>query len=678
MSKTVAPYGSWISPVTAQSYADRSVLLTQLRVDGTNTYWVEGSPRRGGRKVLLCRTALGQTSEALPLLEGSRLVHTESRVHEAGGRAYAIKDGTIVVSDGTDDRVYRFDSSKPNSQLVPLTQLGKCRYGDFEIDQARGIVYAVQEDHTDPEDVTHQLVSIPLDGTGARDTSLIRAICDGTDYVSSPTLSPDGTKLAWVTWDNPALPWTYSQLRVAALDELGVPHSQTVVVDRDKVAVTEPRWTLDGDLVHIDDSTGWKNLYRTEGFQTQEGEPEDAWATRLRTRVLHPARRSFSAPRWHLGMHSYDNLDHDHLICTWAENSTWHLGTIQLNNGMLEEWDIGWWPIGNIAAGDQRIVFVGDSPTHYPAIVSVSKKGLHTVRDSNEAEIDQEMNSLAQRVSWPTRDGEEAYGFYYAPQNPGFEAPEGELPPLITMVHSGPANSAMPGFSLARQYWTTRGFAVLDVNYRGSTGVDRAYLDALDGQFGVLDVTDTVDGVNWLVEQGLADPKRVAISGAGTGGFTVLSALTTTDTFSAGMSRYGVGNLARTAVTAPPIDGVHIKHLMGSQDFSEPIWQQRNPENFLKNISAPLLLQQGSEDTIMPPAETERIYNALVEDGKEVAYILFEGEGHDFVRAETLEMAWRTELAFYADIWGIELQHPVPVPIVNRADRPVPNPLPEG
>lgn len=675
MSKVVAPYGSWISPVTAQSYAGRSVLLTQLRIDGTDIYWVEGSPRKEGRKVLLRRNALGQTSEALPLLEGSRLVHAESRVHELGGRAYAVKDGFLVVSDGSDDRVYRFDSNDHNSQLLPLTQLGKRRYGDFEIDRARGVVYAVEEDHTDPEDVTHHLVSIPLDGSGVRSPELIRPICDATDYVSSPSLSPDGSKLAWVTWDNPDLPWTYSQLRVAALDEEGRPGIQTIVVDRDKVSVTEPRWTMDGDLVHIDDSTGWKNLYKTEGFQVQEGEPEDAWISRLRTRVLHPARRSFSAPRWHLGMHTYDNLDHEHLICSWSEGSTWHLGTVQLSNGMLEEWDVGWWPIGNVAAGIRDVVLVADSGTHYPSIVKISKKGVASVRDSNEAEIDQDLNSPAQPISWPTRDGQKSHGFYYAPNNPEFEGPPGELPPLITMVHSGPANSALPGLSLARQYWTTRGFAVLDVNYRGSTGLDRGYLDALEGQFGSLDVADTVDGVEWLAAKGLIDPDRVAISGNSTGGFTVLSALTTTDIFSAGTSRYGLGNLADATKTASPIDAVYIKRLVGSQDLSDPIWEKRNPENHLADISAPLLLQQGADDTIMPPSETERIYEKLVDLGKEAAYILFENEGHGFVRADTLEMAWRSELAFYADVWGIKLQHPVPVDIANRADRPVANPI---
>lgn len=664
MSKAIAPYGSWESPLTANSFAARSVVLSQVRVDGADIYWVEGSPQRQGRGVLLRRDALGQTSEVLPLLEGTRLVDVTTHVHEYGGRAYSVKDGLIVFSDGLDNRVYLYDTRKAHAMVHPLTQLSKRRYGDFFIDDARGMVYAVQEDHTAPGEPVNTLVAIPLDGSAHRDRSRIVTVFEGTDFVSSPTLSPDGDKLAWLTWNHPEMPWTKSELHVASLDRHAAPQVSVVLVDRPGVCVYEPRWTLDGDLIHIDDSTGWASMYRTEGFTSKPGQPDDAWAIKLRTRALHPGRRAFSHPHWLLGLHSYDNLDHDHLICSWHEESSWHLGTMRLDNGLLEEWETGWWPVGNVAAADERVVFLGDSPTQTSTIVSVEGPKVRVVRSSTIS-IDQAYISPAKPVAWPTRDGAEAYGYYYQPSNVRFEGPEDERPPLIVMVHGGPTDAFRPGLDLGVQYWTTRGFAVLAVNYRGSTGYGREYRTALDGNYGVMDVTDCVDGVTWLVESDLVDPKRVAIRGASSGGFTVLAALTSTDVFSAGTSRYGMSDLRKIAQDTHKFELTYAQLLLQSDDLSDPIWAERSPIEHIGQISAPLLLLQGTEDKVVPPNQTEEIYDELVELGKPVARVLFEGEGHGFRFAASRERAWRTELSFYARVWGIQIHHPVDVPLQN-------------
>lgn len=350
MSSAVAPYGEWDSPINGESFTARSVTLSQVRVDGPDTYWVEGHPKEDGRGVLLRRDALGQTSEVLPLLDGVRLVDVRTRVHEYGGRAYAVLGGLIVFSDGFDGRVYRFDTRAPSRGLVPLTPLSRVRYGDLEIDEVRGIVYAVAEDHSAPGEPVNTLVAIPLDGLAGRDASALATVFSGTDFVEAPSVSPDGTKLAWLTWNHPDMPWTRSQLHVATLGFGGELRTSITLVDRPDVCVYEPRWTLDGDLIHVDDSTGWANLYRTEGFVWRDGEEADAWTTRLRTRPLHPGRQAFSHPHWRLGLHSYDNFDHDHLICSWAEDLTWHIGTVRLDNGLEEEWATGWWPIGNVAS----------------------------------------------------------------------------------------------------------------------------------------------------------------------------------------------------------------------------------------------------------------------------------------------------------------------------------------
>lgn len=665
MKPTVAPYGSWASPLTAKSYADRSVFLTQLRVDGTDVYWVEESPKLEGRKVLLRRSALGRTGEILPLLEGTRLPDVETHVHGLGGRAYTVKEGVVVFSDGTDDRVYSFDTTGARQQVKPLTYMDGYRYGDFVIDETRDLVYAVREEQAG-ELTRSTLVAIPLDGSGARDGDKIITIFSGDDFVASPRLSPDRHKIAWLTWNRPELPWTKTELQVGSLTESGELATQVTLVDMPDVMVSEPRWTLEGDLVHIDDSTGWANLYRTEGFELQGSEPEDAWASRLRTRALHPGARNFSHPKWQLGLHSYANLDSEHIVCSWSEGPEWHIGTVQLSNGLLEEWDTGWWPTGNIAAGEGRVYFVGDAADRYSAILKVSNSRVRVLRESTDVTIDSAFNSPAKFVSWTSRDGAALEGLYYAPKNPGFVGPEGDLPPLITMVHSGPAETALPGLSLRHQYWTTRGFAVLDVNFRGSSGLGREYREALDGQFGILDVHDVVDGVRWVLDRQLADPERVAISGSLSGGFTALRALAETDIFSAGTSQGGYLDLREVALTAPPVVGGYLRRLVGTGDMEDKVWDERSPLNQVEDIDAPVLLLHGTNNDLVPLAQVVQFFDKLVLAGNPVALVSFQNEGRTLQRSDSLEQAWRTELAFYAELWDIELQHPVPVPLVNR------------
>jgi len=665
MSPVVAPYGEWSSPITGDSFTARSVSLSQVRVDGPDTYWVEGHPQEAGRNVLLRRSAMGQTAEVLPMIDGVRLPDVRTRIHEYGGRAYAVRGGVLVFSDGFDGRVYRYDVNAPTRGLVALTPLSGIRFGDFEFDDARGVVFAVAEDHTGPGEPVNTLAAIPLDGLAARDASLIDTVFSGTDFVESPSVSPDGTKIAWLTWNHPEMPWTRSALHVAALGFAGEFRTSVTLVDRPGVCVYEPRWTLDGDLVHVDDSTGWANLYRTEGFTWRDGEDADAWTTRLRTRPLHPGRQAFSHPHWQLGLHSFDNFDNGHLICSWAEDMTWHVGTVQLDNGLEEEWATGWWPIGNVASEDGRVVLLADSATHTPAIVQIRDGLTEVIRPSSEAEIDADMVSVAQLLTWPTADGEQAHGFYYPPVNPGFVAPQGTRPPLIVNVHGGPTSSARPGLSIAFQYWTSRGFAVLDVNYRGSTGVGRDYRERLTGNWGITDVSDCADGARYLIDRGLVDPARIAIRGSSAGGFTALGALVSTDVFTAGTSLYGISDLRALARDTHKFESRYACRLLGSSDTSDPVWQERSPLFHVDAISAPLLLLQGSDDTVVPPAQSEQMRDAMVANGRPVALVVFDGEGHGFRRADTIKQAWADELGFYGAVWKLSVDGGADVAVAN-------------
>lgn len=668
MEPQIAPYGTWKSPITPETITERTVTLSQLRVDGPDIYWVEDNPRRPGRSVLLRRDAMQQTREVLPMLEGSRLVNVSTHVHERGGRAYAAKDGNLVISDGTDNRVYFFRIPDRNRELVPLTQLGQQRFGDFEIDLSRGLVYSILEDHSQVEEggePTNVLATIPLDGSATRDASKVKTIFAKTDFVSSPTLSPDGTKLAWLTWNRPEMPWTKSELHVGDLDEQGNLISDVVIVDRPDVCAYEPRWTLDGDLVHVDDSTGWANFYRTEGFSRRGSEPLDAWQNRLRTRSLHPGSRAFSRPHWELGLHSYDNLDNEHLVCAWSEDSAWHIGTMRIDNGLLEEWNLGWEPVGNVAVSGERVIFLGFREDEAPTILEVRDAKASVVRPSSEALVDDDHLSMAQRISWETRDGWRVYGLYYPPTSADYQAPRGELPPLLVTVNRVPTMSNRAGLEPRIQYWTSRGFAVLCPNPRGSTGRGRTYREALNGHWGDRDVKDIIDGVEHLADQGMIDPERVAIRGESFAGITILSALEKSDVFSAGTLISGVSDISPEALTSNKFVAFYPGRLMGVTGPDDPRLKELSPCAHLDKVSAPVLLIHGTDDQMIPVAQAQKTYDCLVELGKPAAIELFAGEPHIFTHDRVVHEMLRDELGFYGKIWDIPVDDGARVDIKN-------------
>lgn len=668
MSTNTAPYGSWESPVTPESFTERTVTISQLRMDGADIYWVEDNPQREGRSVLLRRDAMGQTMEALPLLEGARLVTVETSVHGRGGRAYAVRDGFLVVSDGFDNRVYGFRVSDRGRTLVPLTPLSDRRYGDFEIDHSRGLVYAVEEDRSPVKeggDPRNCLVAIPLDGSAARSPEKILTVFDGTDFVSSPTLSHDMERLAWISWDRPDMPWTRSVLHVGALGSDGLLLSDVKLVDHRDVCVYEPRWALDGDLIHVDDSTGWANFYRTEGFERRAGEPHDAWETRLRTRALHPAGQAFSQPHWLLGNHTYDNLDSNHLVCTWVEDGEQHLGAMRLDNGLLEEWQLGWWPVGNVASDSGRVIFLGDSPQNPPSIVEVVDREAIVIRPSSEMTIPAGCTAIPHHIDWRNRDDSTGHGLLYLPENGSYSAPAGTKPPLLVTVNPLPTMAAKPGMDYETQFWTSRGFAVLKVNLRGSTGWGKEYRSGLDGNWGVMEVQDCVDAALAMRADGIVDPNRIAVRGESMGAITALNAVESSEAFTAAVVGPGLGRARDLVKNSHKFAADYPKRLLGSFDQEDAVWDERDPLEHLDRVSAPVLLLQGGADALTPPNVVQEAYTRLAELGKKAALVLLPEEGHSFAGRRSVRKAWNTELAFYGQVWGFPTSSDIEVQIAN-------------
>ena len=661
---TTAPFGTWPSPITPGTITTRTVRLSQVRVDGADTYWVEQRATQAGRSVLLRRGGDGSIGEVLPLTPSDELVDTRTRVHEYGGRAYAVDSGTVVVSHAGDGRLYRYDVAHPMRGLVPLTIYGDVRHGDLEIDTARGLVYAVREDHRGEGEAVSSLVAIPLDGSAAREDAPVTTIVAGTDFVTSPTLSPDGAHLAWITWNHPSMPWQSTTLHVGDLLPDGRIGEQAVVGGGDD-AVSEPRWTEECDLVHISNASGFSNLYRTEGFP-RRGTNHEGWTRGLRTRPLHPAEATFTSPAWALGPHHYDVLDGEHLIASWARNGVWHLGTIRLSNGELEEWNIGWQPLGNVASSAGRVVMLAGSEMELPAIIEVRDGRVEVLRGSGELAAEATGISLPTPVSWPTSAQATAHGFFYPPASASHTGPDDELPPLIVNVHGGPTAAARPGYDLGIQYWTSRGFAYLDVNYRGSTGYGTSYRHALNGHWGVYDVDDVIAGAEFLAASGEVDPARIAVRGASAGGFTVLAALTRSTVFSAATSLYGVADLARLTRTTHKFESRYIGTLVGADGDDDPVLAERSPLHHIDDIHAPLLLLQGSEDPIVPADQATAMYEAVRAKGLPVALEVFHGEGHGLRLASNIHRALRAELSFYTQVWGLE--SPEEDPVVARVE----------
>jgi dipeptidyl aminopeptidase/acylaminoacyl peptidase len=666
--RTDAPYGTWESPVSARALTERTVGLGLPAVDGGDVYWLEERPDDAGRTVLVRHRADGTVGDVVTTLPGGGQVDVRSRVHEYGGGAYSVRSGVIVLSHAGDDRLYRVGvgggrsshvSGAAAPEAVPLTPAGPWRFADAVIDLDREVVYVVRENHGPAEhgaEPVNDLVRVPLDGSAADDPGAVTLVATGTDFVASPALSPDGSHLAWVAWDHPHMPWTSSVLHLAELTADGAPATDEVVAGGDGVSVAQPVWTSAGDLIHVDDRSGWWNLYRTEGLSNGQ---------ERRTRALHPAEMEFAGPQWRFGPRTVAVLDDEHLVCAWTSEGRWHLGAVRLANGELEEWQAGWEP-QEVAAADGRVVLVGATALQPTAVLEVGRgrsrrgRAATVLRRSSEISLDDGDVAVARAISWTAPDGAQAHGFFYEPTSSRSLGPAGELPPLLVMTHGGPTSATRAVFSLAVQFWTTRGFAVLDVNYGGSTGYGRAYRERLDGSWGVIDVADCASGAEHLADAGLVDRTRLGIRGGSAGGFTTLAALTFTDIFTAGASRYGIGDLEALARDTHKFESRYLDGLVGPYPDASQTYRDRSPVNHCDRLSAPIVLLQGTEDKVVPPNQAEQMADAVRAKGLPVAVVMFEGEGHGFRRAENIEAAALAELSFFGQVWGFEPAGNVP------------------
>ena len=628
-----APYGIWKSPITSDLIVAETIRLGGVSFDGADIYWLEGRPTEGGRNVLVRRTADGNTTDVTPAPFNVR-----TRVHEYGGGAYLVDRGTIYFSNFADQRIYRQTGAQPE----PLTPESARRYADAILDRQRDRLICVCEDYTQAgQEPKNTLVTVDLE-TGA-----VQELVQGSDFYSSPRLSPDGSQLAWISWNHPNMPWDSTELWLAQIEADGSLNDAQRIAGGVDESIGEPRWSPHGQLYFQSDRTGWWNLYRLNEGVEPVYEMEAEWGY----------------PHWVFGISTY-GFAADGLVCTYSQNGNWHLARLYTATKQLELIDVPYTSIASLHCQGERVAFIGGSPTEATAVVLIDQE-VQVLRSSSRMTIDPGYLSVPEAIAFPTENNLTAYAWFYPPQNKDYRAPDGELPPLVVRSHGGPTAAADTAFNLRIQYWTSRGFAYLDVNYGGSTGYGRAYRQRLDKQWGIVDVDDCVNGAKYLVQQGLVDGERSAIAGSSAGGYTTLAALTFRDTFKAGASYYGVSDLEILAKETHKFESRYLDRLIGPYPEAKAIYEERSPIHFTERLACPVIFFQGLEDEIVPPNQAQMMFEAIQAKGIPVAYVGFAGEQHGFRRAETIKQALDGEFYFYSRIFGFDAEAIAPIDIIN-------------
>ncbi|MCA1839977.1 MAG: prolyl oligopeptidase family serine peptidase [Actinomycetota bacterium] len=627
---TTARYGSWKSPISTRALTSGEIGLSESRIDGDDIYWLEARPQEQGRQVVVKFRQGHEPEDVIP--EG---FNARTKVHEYGGGAYLASNGVVFFSNFADQRLYRQDA--PGGTPTPITPEPEEKAGVRFADGARlsenELVY-VRETHAGGE-VTNDIAVVSVDGSVEP-----RTLIAGNDFYSSPRPSPDGRQLAWLTWNNPNMPWDGTELWLADIGDGKLSNEHLIAGGVDE-SVLEPRWSPDGVLHFVGERTGWWNLYRFS-----DGSVE----------ALCPAEEEFSATHWQFGLSCYGFLADGRIVCMHGVGGEDKLSTLE--GGALEDVELertGFDPRSLTTSAD-KVVFIAASPTLRPALISLDPStGTATelaLASSNI--VDPGYISVPDSIVFETDGGLEAHAFFYPPRNADFVGPDDEHPPLIVFSHGGPTGFSGSELSLIVQYFTSRGVAIVDVNYGGSTGYGKEYRERLKGQWGVVDVADCVNAARYLVKEGLVDGNKLAIRGGSAGGYTTFCGLVFYDDFNAGVSLFGVADLETFVRITHKFEARYLDSLVGPYPESKDLYQQRSPVNFIDRITCPMLLLQGLEDEVVPPSQADQMVEAFEQRGIPYAYIPFEGEQHGFRRAASIERATESEFGFYARVFGFE------------------------
>ncbi|MEZ4488278.1 MAG: prolyl oligopeptidase family serine peptidase [Cyanobacteriota/Melainabacteria group bacterium] len=672
--KRIAPFGTWASPIKADDIAGGTLRLGQLLVDSGSIYWLEGRPKEGGRVGLMRRRPDGVLEDLLP-----EPYNVRTLVHEYGGCAFLPSKNLVFFTNYSDQCIYLLDldaashpKPHPNSKqsCIQITAAGPYRYADMVLDETRRKLYCIVEQHAAEGDNVHKepenyVASIDIGALfdGADSLASFKpvapeVVAGGKDFYAYPRLSPDGKSLSYISWSHPNMPWDGTVLMLASLNEDGHIAKEAAIAGGEEESIFQPIWSHDGVLHYVSDRTGFWNIYRHLG----QGKSDVN---------LTPYQKEFGMPLWVFNMSTYAFLQSGEIIAACSDKGLWKLGRVSLDDsgqGSYNEIECPYTDIHYLFSDGKEVGMLASSPVSASAVMRYdpSADSFEEVKSSSSLDIDLGYISRPEVIEFPTTGGKTAYAFYYPPANKDFEAPQTELPPLLVKSHGGPTGGTGTGLNPGFQYWTSRGYAVVDVNYGGSTGYGREYMKRLERNWGVVDVDDCENAALYLVQKGLADRKRLAITGGSAGGYTTLCVLTFKDSFSAGASHYGIGDLELLAKDTHKFESRYCDRLVGPYPEEKDLYMERSPLHYTDKLSCPLIVFQGLEDKVVPPNQAEAMVEAVKAKDLPVAYIAYEGEQHGFRKAENIKRTIEAEFYFFAKIFGFEPADKIePVEISN-------------
>ncbi len=621
----IAPFGTWESPITADALVQEGIRFVDIQEGDDAIYWLELHPNEKGRYALV-----RYDGKETPLAENNNI---RSRVHEYGGGAFALSKKGIIFSNDQDRQLYLL---KSDGTQVQLTNEPTMCFADGSHE------FWVGEKHG--ESIENFLVYISDKGP--------KVVASGHDFYTSPRVSPDGKRLAFITWDFPSMQWDSSTLWLAQIHEDGSLSEPKAISGGPSESVCAVQWSPEGVLHFVSDKTGFWNIH-----SYQEGKIEN----------LCEMEAEFAPPPWVFGRIGYGFLEDGRIVCSYTKKGVDSLGIIDPKTKILADLDLPFTSISSVAVFQGKIYFIGATPVQPSAIICYdpSDSSYTLVKKSLSISLSEDWVARGELFEYPAQEGKVGYAFYYPPTNPNFEAPEGEKPPLIVKCHGGPTGHSGTYFMFDVLFWTSRGFAFVDVNYGGSTGHGREYFKRLEKNWGVVDVEDCISAAKTLVQKGLADQKRLLIRGGSAGGYTTLAALAHTDVFAAGTSLFGVSDIEFFYTDSHKFESRYFDLLVGPYPESIDLIRDRSPINHIDKFNKPVLFLQGDEDKIVPPIQSIAIYEALKKKGVQTGLLIFEGEGHGFRQAPNIKKAYEAELYFYGKILGIDLHDQWELPPVE-------------